>query len=160
MNLSLLLQLCGVPLTIGLIVISAILTIVSLLLYFRTRKESLLTAFFPLTFLPVAAGLASTVIDMVSSIGLQMDPDYGAAMEPVFLLQVGLVPLLAGALASAPPMIVTAAGRWLLAWKASGFRLTPEPKPKVKTAVEIASEEREAMTRDADKYLEQIIRPR
>ncbi|MEM9588354.1 MAG: hypothetical protein AAGA03_13810, partial [Planctomycetota bacterium] len=124
-------------------------------LAFGIKQERLLIAFFPLCFVPILAGCFSTLASMLSSISMQLDADNELAMDSAFLLQMAFVPLIVSVLASSPPSIVTAVGRWLAAWRDSGVAFVKPPKPEAKTVTE-----EETVAREADDYLDRLVRPR
>ena len=157
MNFSLLVQLCGFPLLIVLSVLSVVLSLVALYLAFGAKQESLLSAFLPMTILPAVAGLLMTFLDMVSSIGLQLDENTGTAIDSAFVLQMNLIPVLTGLVAAVPPACIVIIARWLCAWKASGIKLL-EPK---EADSDTSSDDHERwVANEADEYMEKLVRPR
>ena len=152
MNISLLIQLCGIPLLIVLVGLGLVLTLVACYLTFVVKRVPLLVAFLPLTLMPIMAGAIASLSGIMSTIDAQLNPNPDIAFEPGFLLLINLIPVLAGVVTSIPPAMISIFARWTLTWKASGERLLPE-----KTVVE--DEEDETMQRDADDYLRQVVRP-
>jgi len=157
MNASLLVQLCGLPLIAVLSLLSLALFAFSLFLAFRVRRESLLVAFLPVCILPPIAGLFFSLTSTMSSIRLQLDNGENLGFESGLLLEMNLVPLLASLLAACPAALVAVAGRWWLAWSASGERMLPERKKQ--TEPDSLSDDA-WVAREADDYLEKLVRPR
>lgn len=157
MNLSLLFQLCGLPLVTSLSLLCVGTTGFAIYLVLHAKRDALLSAFLPITILPVFAGLLSTLLGMISSVQMKLDATSDIAVESAFLLQMHLVPLFSGAVTSIPAMLVVVLGRWMLAWKASGLRLVPEKAESDEFEV---CDERAALARDADEYLERLVQPR
>ncbi|MEO9590653.1 hypothetical protein [Rhodopirellula bahusiensis] len=157
MNVQFLVQLIGLPLTLVLSILSAALFIVALILVVRFKNPQVLAAFQPLTWLPVAAGIISTFIELLSSIGLQLSDNDAIAGSSSLLFQMTLVPLLASLVATMPGLLTTVIGRYLLAWKASGLRWT---KPKASSSTTREVDPDEWVSREADDYLEKLVRPR
>lgn len=156
MDFSLVTQLCGLPLIIVLSVLAVLLTIFALTVALKFRRNDLLTAFLPLTALPLAAGLASGLVGSLDSIGMQLDVDTGYDLEPAFLLQMNLVPILVSLVACLPAWLVVVLARWTLAYKLSGVRFRPErpvPPPS-------AEDQQKWIAREADDYLEKLVRPK
>lgn len=156
MKFSLLLQLCGLPLIIVLAVLASVLTLFVLVLAIRFQRTDLLTAFLPLTALPLAAGLASSLVGSLDSIGLQLDPGTDYEIEPAFFLQMNLVPVLVSIHACLPPFLTAIVARWLLAYRISGVRLFPERAAPPPTD----SDQETWVAREADDYLEKLVRPK
>ncbi len=156
MNFSLLIQLCGVPLLLVVLATSVMVTCAACYLVFSVRQENLLVAFLPLTLLPLVPAFFVLFTGTLSSIGLQLDTDSDIAFDSGLALQMNLVPVFLGVLASLPPALVTALGRWMLVWKASGIVLFP-PRESAETET-IDPETWES--KETDEYLDQLIRPR
>jgi len=157
MNASLLVQLCGVPLISLLSALSLGLLAFALFLVLRIRRESLLVAFLPVCILPVVAGIFFSLSSTISSISLQLDNGENLGFESGLLLEMNLVPVLTSLLAACPAAVVTITGRWWLAWVASGERLLPE---KQENPEQDGTSEDEWVAREADDYLERLVRPR
>jgi hypothetical protein len=157
LNLSLLVQLCGLPLVVIVALLSLALTIAACYLLFSVRREELLVAFLPLTGLPALACCFGAWAGALSSISLQLEGQAEVAVDGGLLMQMNLVPLLFGLVACIPPAVIAAVGRWVLAWQASGVELFPGGKHD--SATEIIDADTMA-AREADEYLEQIISPR
>jgi hypothetical protein len=157
LNVQFLIQLIGLPLTLVLSILSAALFIVALILVVRFKNPQVLAAFQPLTWLPVAAGIISTFIELLSAIGLQLSDNDAIAGSSSLLFQMTLVPLLASLVATMPGLLTTVFGRYLLAWKDSGLRWT-KPKASSSTTQEVDPDE--WVSREADDYLEKLVRPR
>ncbi len=157
MNFSLLVQLCGYPLLILLVILSLSLSLIAFFLVFGAKQEGLLAAFLPLTILPAAAGLMLTFLDMISSIGLQLNENDGATIEPGFLLQMNLIPIVTGFVAAVPPVCIAVVGRWVLAWKASGITLLETTQHD---SDRLPEDHDKWVAQEADDYLEKLVRPR
>lgn len=157
MNVQFLIQLIGLPLTLVLCTLSIALFFMALVLVVRFKNQQLLTAFQPLTWLPVVAGIFSTLAGLISSIGLQLGDDDEIVGNSSLLFQMALVPLMASLVATMPGLLTTIFGRYLLAWKASGLHWL-KPKAKSSKTQEIDSDE--WVAREADDYLEKLVRPR
>ena len=159
MDLSLVFQLCGWLLVIGLVGAEVILLIAVGYLAFVAKRESLLQAFFPLTLVPVAIGLLNSFIGFVSGIEMQVDENSTDGLDPSFLLQMNLIPLLAGCIAALPAAGLCVASRFRLAWQSSGLRLIPE-KPPVEDIEDEDFKERKRVARETDDYLERLVKAR
>ncbi len=157
MNLSLLIQICGLPLITVIVVTSLILTLAACYLAFSVKQEDLLVAFLPLTALPAIAALFATFTGTLSSIGLQLDSGTDVAVDAGFILQMNLVPLLVGLLAAVPAALIASFGRWFLAWRASGILLWGQSQPVAESEMVDADE---WITKETDDYLSQLTRPR
>ena len=155
MNFFFLLDICGVPFLVVIAVLCLGLSLAALHLTFKTRSKELLSAFLPLTLFPLFAGLASTLTESVTAISLQLDDQNGMEIEPAFVLQMSLVPLLFSAAACCIPATIAIAGKFSLAWKDSGARLF-QPKETEEKATVILPED--SMQKDADAYLERLTR--
>lgn len=157
MNLPLLFQLCGLPLVIILSLLCVGTTGFATYLVLHAKRDALLSAFLPITLFPVLAGLFATLLGTVSSVQMKLDASSDIEIESAFLLQMNLVPLLAGLVTAIPAILVVALGRWMLAWKASGLRLVPQKAEPDESEV---CDERAALARDADEYLERLVQSR
>lgn len=157
MNLLLLFQLCGLPLVITLSLLCIGTTGFATYLVLHAKRDALLSAFLPITLFPVLAGLLSALLGMVSSVQMKLAASSDIEIESAFLLQMNLVPLFAGLVTSIPAMLVVVLGRWRLAWKASGLHLV---SPKVEPDESEVCDERAALARDADEYLERLVQSR
>lgn len=153
MELSLLIQICGIPLLIVLAALGLALTAIAIFLAVRVKNIPLLIAFLPITALPVMAGFFSTLQGVLESISTQLNPNQELVVEPGFLLLMNLVPILAGILVAIPPTLISIGGRWVLTWRASGARLLPQ-----RQTVEVEHEE--PLEQDAEDYLRKLVRPR
>jgi hypothetical protein len=160
MNLSVLVQVCGVPLLVVIGILATLLVGLAIYLVVVAKLEELLAAFVPLTLLPALAGLLVTFLDSLSSIGLQVDGTADVAMEPGFLMQMNLIPLLTGLVAGTPGMIIAIAGRWALAWRNSGIRWMPERGPDDPSSTGDRAAQEAWVAKEADEYLEKLARPR
>ncbi|MCC9641724.1 hypothetical protein LOC71_05515 [Rhodopirellula sp. JC740] len=157
--MTFLIQLIGLPLAVVLGTLSAILFTLALTLLLRFRNAQVLAAFQPLAWLPVVAGLVSSLTSMLSSIGLQLGEDDAMVGSSSLLLQMSLVPLLASFVASLPAVLVASFGRYLLVWNASGLRWFPaKPETNSNTSQELDSDA--WVARETDDYLDKLVRPR
>jgi hypothetical protein len=154
--LSLFLDLIGVPLVVSLCTTTMLLTAFAFFLVFRVKDERLLLAYLPLTSFPLLIGLIAAFIGMMTSISMQLNESNQIAVESGLLLQMNLLPMLAGVVAAIPPMISVVIGRWGLVWKASGVRLLPVKKVEATETVDPEVIRR----RGAEEYLEKLVRPR
>ncbi len=159
MDLSLVFQLCGWPLVIGLVIAEMILLIAVGYLAFVAKREHLLHAFFPLTWIPLAIGLLSSFVGVVGGIGMQVDENSTYGLEPSFLLQMNLIPLFAGCVAALPAATLCVACRFRLAWQSSGMGFIPE-KPPVDDVDDEGIKERRRVARETDDYLERLVKAR
>ncbi len=155
MSVSLLIDLCGLPLLIVLSTTSLLLTIIAFYLSFSAKQEKLLTAFVPLTVIPVIAGLGTTFSAMLSSVATGLDSEADLGIDSGFLMQMNLIPLLAGMIASVPPAILASIGRWRLAWQESGIELI-----KKKDDVSKSIKPDAWLAQETEDYLEKLTRPR
>ena len=153
-NLSLLVQLCGIPLVVVLVGLGLALTAIAIFLTIRVKHVPLLVAFLPLTMLPIMAGVVTALLGTLNSISVQLNPESELAVEPGFLLLMNLVPLLAGIVASIPPALISVVGRWALTWRTSGLQIMP------RKASADDDEEDQPPHQEADEYLRQLVRPR
>lgn len=157
MSFSLLVDLCGTPLLVVLTILSLALSVMAFCLTFGLKQQMLLIAFMPLAVLPIAAGLATTFFSVVSSIGQQLETDTAVALDSGFLIQMHMVPVLAGMLAAMPPLVIASVGRWMLAWRASGLRLFPTRKQTPETE---ELNPGDFVKQEAEDYLDKLVRPR
>jgi hypothetical protein len=158
-NLSLLVQLCGWPLIIGLVLTEVSLLVIVGYLVFVAKRENLLQAFFPLTGLPIAMGLVGTFLGFVSGIGMQVDENEAIGLDPIFLLQMNLIPLFASCIAAMPAAVLCSGFRFQKAWQSSGLRLIAE-KPAESMEEDEGISDRKRLERDADDYLDRLVRSR
>lgn len=158
MNFNHLIQICGLPLVAALIGLSGLLTVASCLLIFKARRELLLSAFFPLCFLPLLLSIVAALFGLMGSIDAQLVDEDGLLRDSGFLLSTNLVVLLFGASVSAMPAAVTMLGRWTLAWQASGLRLLPERSER--DDAEGGFDPEAWANQEAENYLEELVRPR
>ncbi len=154
MEISLLLQLCGLPLLVTLLLVEMLLIGVASWLVFSARRDNLLQMFLPITAIPIVVGLFNTTVGFLTSISFQVDDRASYSLDPSFLLQMNMVPLLVGCVAALPAATIVIIGRWHLAWQASGLRLIPEKK------VEPPETEMKRVKRDADDYIEKLVKTR
>lgn len=157
MNLTLILQTCGSIFAVVLATLSFVLTAVAIFLVAKVKRDTLLTAFLPVTTLPVAAGLLVTFLGLVSAIEMQLSQTE-VALEPGFVLLLNLVPLIASIVASLPAALVVVLGRWALAWQASGVRVFPERQVTIEEPD--AEETQDELRRETNDYLQQLVRNR
>ena len=155
MNLSLLFQLCGMPLVIVLCLLGLFLTVGALFLAFKVKQIPLLVAFTPLGLLPVMVGVVTAMVMTLSSIEQHLDANSKVISEPGFLLLMNIVPILAGAIVAVPPTMICLVSRWALTWKASGVELFPKKEESDEKDSFEAQEKRET-----EDYLRDLVRPR
>ncbi|QEG00851.1 hypothetical protein Mal15_49270 [Stieleria maiorica] len=158
MNLSRFVQICGPSFFAVTAVLSIGLSVAVILLAVKAKRELLLSAFFPLCFLPLLIAVGVSLFRLLSSIDMQLDHEEASLRDPGLLLTMNLVPLFYGATASAVPAAFAMLGRWGLAWRASGIRLLPERKHE-----DSGSDQFDPAAwakKDADDYIEQLVRPR
>ena len=160
MDLNLLIQICSWPLLIVGGLLSLGLTMFAIVLTTSSKNEDLIRAYLPLTFLPVIAGLCSTMVRTLSSIGMQLSPDTEVAVDPAFLIQMNLVPLLFGFLMAVPPAFVTALGGWRVAWRNNGGKLrSHRTKNKAKDS-STTNDAEFAKARETVDYIDTLVKPR
>lgn len=157
MNVAFFIDLCGLPLLVVLIAIEIALVAAACYLFWSARRTDLLTAFLPLTAAPIVAGLSSTLVGLVSSIGLQLNESVDYQIDPGFLLQMNLVPLVASCIVALPAASIAAIGRYWLTWQESGLRLFPEREKKDDDS---STDDRDWVTKEADDYLERLVKAR
>ncbi len=160
MNLMLLFDLVGSP-TFQMILTAGFMTAGgACYLGFKVRQEKLLSAYTPLCFLPVAAALIGTLNGTTSSISMQLQTEQThLSFSTTTLLLMHATPLLFGFTASTPALIITCCSRLAVLWREQN------PKPAVTPKVDPNAEPNlisptEQITREADEYLEKIMRPR
>lgn len=156
MSLTLMVQLCGWPLLGTMSLVELFLVVMAAYLVFSAKRENLLQAFLPLTAMPVVVGLFNTFVGFMTSIDMQVDETSTYAIDPGFLLQMNLVPLIVGCIFALPSATLCVIGRMLLAWRNSGIKLFP-PKPP---ADEPKNTEAKKFARETDDYLEKLVRAR
>ena len=156
MDISLLVQICGWPLLIVISALSLILSLVAAYLIFSVKQQPLLSAFLPLASLPLIAGVISTVVRMLSSIGAHVNSNADLVIDPAFVLQMNFMPILSGLLGGIPPFLIVILGRCMLAWRASSGSAPARPKKKASRV----SEDEQWSAAQADDYLDTLVRPR
>ncbi len=157
MNLPLFVQWCGVVFFVVVILTATVLSIAACVLAFVTKKADLLTAFLPLTLTPFAIAASTTLIDLASSIATQLDAD-SAAIDPALLLQLNLMQLLVGVVATIPAATITILGRLLLLLGASGVVLVRKRENVNEGPAKFTAEE--WVNRETNDYLEKLVRQR
>ncbi len=154
--MSLLIQLCGFPL-LGILTITSIgLSVFAWFLAFRVRNQHLLAAYLPLTALPILPVLFVLLTGNVSSIALQVNADADIAIDSGLAFQMNLIPLFVGLLFATPAAAITVTGRWILVWRESGVELFPKSDEPESQVIDPADYD----AKEAEDYLEQLIRPR
>ncbi|SMP39980.1 hypothetical protein SAMN06265222_101389 [Neorhodopirellula lusitana] len=156
MSISLLFDICGLPLLVVLVLLSSLLSAFFGYLFWRVKIEELFVAFFPLNLLPVMTGVIASTFSLMSAVGMQVDATSELMIEPSFLLMMNLVPMMAGVLAAIPPALIAILGRAWLAWAASGQRLIPDRQHVLDEEVS----DENLMRRDTEDYLDRLVRSR
>lgn len=151
---------CGVPFLVCLAILALVVSFGALLLLVRFKQEKLMSAYMPFCFLPLMAGLIQSLLAIGSGIGMQMDDSMDFVVDSGLLLQMNLLPLLVGAVACAPALLITTIGRWRLVWKASGLRLLRERASEGATKDGDGDQSGAWVEQETNDYLERLVRPR
>ncbi|HBV65243.1 MAG TPA: hypothetical protein DEF45_19720 [Rhodopirellula sp.] len=160
MDLQLLFDLVGSA-TLALILVTGVLaTGCACFLSFKVRQEKLLHAFTPICFLPSVIALLATLNSVMTGISIQLQTNQSdLQISTTTRLLMHATPLIVGLAASTPALILTCGSRFVLIYRDIHAEsdesqiAESSDEPSLITPAE-------QITRDADEYLEKLIRPR
>ena len=160
MDLQLLFDLVGSA-TLALILVTGVLaTGCACFLSFKVRQEKLLHAFTPICFFPSVIALLATLNSVMTGISIQLQTNQSdLQISTTTRLLMHATPLIVGLAASTPALILTCGSRFVLIYRDIHAEsdesqiAESSDEPSLITPAE-------QITRDADEYLEKLIRPR
>ncbi|MAI74531.1 MAG: hypothetical protein CMM01_27045 [Rhodopirellula sp.] len=160
MDLQLLFDLVGSA-TLGTILVTGVLaTGVACFLSFQVRQEKLLAAFAPVCFLPSVIALLATLNSVMTGISIQLQTNQSdLQISTTTRLLMHATPLFVGLAASMPALVLTCGSRFVLIYRDIHAKSDESPIIESSDDSNLITPT-EQISRDADEYLEKLIRPR